>query len=142
MTMDFLRRKFVYGGNCMTGKQETEHGKIIIPAEVIANMAGIAATQCYGVVGMASRNTADGLVSLLKKDTLNKGIKVVVNGKQIIIDLHIIVEYGANISVICENIASNVRYSIESTPALKACAKILASITSYALSFLAKPRKS
>ncbi len=103
----------------MTRKLETEYGKITIPAEVIANMAGIAATQCYGVVGMASRNTTDGLVSLLKKDALNKGIKVVINGGQITIDLHIIVEYGANISVICENIVSNVRYSIESMTGFK-----------------------
>lgn len=98
----------------MSGRLENDNGTIIIPAEVIANMAGIAATQCYGVVGMASRNKADGLVNLLKKDALNKGIKVTVSEDQhLTIDLHIIVEYGVNISTICENIINNVKYYVE-----------------------------
>ncbi|WHH59888.1 Asp23/Gls24 family envelope stress response protein [Petroclostridium sp. X23] len=103
----------------MAGRLENDHGNIIIPAEVIANMAGMTATQCYGVVGMASRNTADGLVSLLKKEALNKGIKVTVEAQYLTIDLHIIVEYGVNISAICENIVNNVRYSLESATGLK-----------------------
>lgn len=103
----------------MVGKLDTDRGSIIIPAEVIANMAGIATTQCYGVVGMASRNKADGLVNLLKKEALNKGIKVVFDENYLVIDLHIIVEYGVNISAICENIVSNVKYSIESITGFK-----------------------
>ncbi|MGE4282626.1 MAG: Asp23/Gls24 family envelope stress response protein [Clostridia bacterium] len=103
----------------MSGRLETDYGNIIIPADVLANMVGIAATQCYGVVGMASRNTADGLVSLLKREVLSKGIRVVVDGDYLVVDLHIIVEYGVNISAICENIVNNVRYSLESMTGLK-----------------------
>ncbi|WP_094546497.1 Asp23/Gls24 family envelope stress response protein [Petroclostridium xylanilyticum] len=103
----------------MVGRLDTDNGSIIIPTEVIANIAGMTATQCYGVVGMASRNTADGLVSLLKKEALNKGVKVVIDGEYLVVDLHIIVEYGVNISAICENIVNNVRYSVESITGFK-----------------------
>ncbi len=95
------------------GRMDNKNGTIVIPSEVIAKMAGIAATQCYGVVGMASRNTADELASLLKRDSLHKGIKVEIDNEHLTIDLHVIVEYGINISATCENISNNVRYYVE-----------------------------
>lgn len=98
----------------MPGKLENDHGMIIIPEDVIANMAGNAAMQCYGVVGMASRNKADGFASLLRKEMLSKGVKVIVDEKQhIVITLHIIVEYGVNIAEMSKNIAKNVKYHVE-----------------------------
>lgn len=103
----------------MAGKLTTNLGTIVMPVEVIAKMAGIAATQCYGVVGMASRNKADGLVNLLKKEALNKGVKVSVESDLLTIDLHIMVEYGVNISAICDNIISNVKYFVESMTGLQ-----------------------
>jgi len=103
----------------MPGKIENAYGNIIMPVDVIARMAGIAATQCYGVVGMASRNKTDGLVSLLKKEHLNRGVKVTIEDNLMIIDLHIMVEYGVNIAAICENIVSNVKYKVESMTGLK-----------------------
>ena len=90
-----------------------EIGDIIISPNAIAKIAGAVATKCYGVVGMASRNKKDGLVSLLKTDNLTKGVKVVSDKEGISIVLHIIVEYGVNINAICESIIHNVEYQIE-----------------------------
>lgn len=87
-------------------------GTIIIETDVIANISGYVATGCYGVVGMAHRSKADGIASLLRKENYSKGIKITVNEKKVTIDLHIIVEYGTNINVVCDSIISNVSYQV------------------------------
>ncbi|MBC7765702.1 MAG: Asp23/Gls24 family envelope stress response protein [Hyphomonadaceae bacterium] len=99
----------------MAGHLENAYGNIDVNNGVIADLVGIAVSDCYGVVGMAFRNKADGLVNLLKKDALSKGIKVLIKQDAMTIDLHIIVEYGVNIPVICENLLSNVKFSVETT---------------------------
>ncbi len=97
----------------MTAKLENELGVISIHYEVIARIAGYAAIDCYGIVGMAAKNVKDGLVQLLKLESLTKGIKMRVNANKVSLDLHIIVEYGTNISAIADNIMSTVKYSVE-----------------------------
>ena len=97
----------------MTAKLENELGVISIHYEVIARIAGYAAIDCYGIVGMAAKNVKDGLVQLLKLDSLTKGINMRVNANKVSLDLHIIVEYGTNISAIADNIISTVKYSVE-----------------------------
>ncbi len=96
----------------MAAKIENNYGDIVISNSVIANIAGAVANNCYGVVGMAVRNTKDGIVSLLKVGTLSKGIKVEVEDNSIIIDMHIMVQYGVNVSAICESIMHNVSYQV------------------------------
>ena len=91
----------------------TELGNVIIDDEVIAKVAGLAALECYGVVGMASINVKDGLVQLLLGENLTKGIKVKTVESQTTIEFHIIVEYGTNISVIADNLISNVKYAVK-----------------------------
>ena len=81
--------------------------------QVIARIAGLTAVDCSGIVGMAAKNMKDGLVQLLKRESLTKGIRINVNEEQISIDLHIIVEYGTNITAIAENIISTVKYKVE-----------------------------
>lgn len=97
----------------MTAKLENDLGVISIHYEVIARIAGYAAIDCYGIVGMAAKNVKDGLVQLLKLESLTKGIKMRVNANKVSLDLHIIVEYGTNISAIADNIMSTVKYSVE-----------------------------
>ena len=92
----------------MTAKLENEYGVITIDNEVIARIAGYAALDCYAIVGMAAKNVKDGLVQLLKLESLTKGIKMTVNENKINLEFHIIVEYGTNISVIADNIKSTV----------------------------------
>lgn len=97
----------------MSAKLENQYGTISIENEVIARIAGLTAVDCYGIVGMAAKNMKDGLVQLLKRESLTKGIRIDVNEEQISIDLHIIVEYGTNITAIAENIISTVKYKVE-----------------------------
>ena len=94
-------------------------GTVSISNTVIADIAGAVASGCYGVVGMASRSVTDGIVRLLKKSDISKGINVVVQDNGIVVDIHIIVEYGVNINAICKSIVSRVRYSLESNVGLK-----------------------
>lgn len=97
----------------------SEYGEVTVDSSVIAAIAGSVANKCYGVVGMASKNKKDGLVSLLKPDNMTKGIKVTVEDSGIVINMHIIVEYGLNINAICDSIINNVKYKIESNTGLK-----------------------
>ena len=103
----------------MNGKLENEYGVITIDDEVIARIAGYAALDCYGIVGMAAKNVKDGLVQLLKLESLTKGIKMTINENKINLEFHIIVEYGTNISVIANNIISTVKYKVEEYAGLK-----------------------
>ncbi|HIT73612.1 Asp23/Gls24 family envelope stress response protein [Tyzzerella sp. An114] len=97
----------------MSAKLENDYGVITIENEVIARIAGYAAMDCYGIVGMAAKNVKDGIVQLLKKESLTKGIKLTVNENKISLDFHIIVEYGTNITAIADNIISTVKYKVE-----------------------------
>jgi uncharacterized alkaline shock family protein YloU len=92
---------------------ENELGNIIIDDEVIARMAGLAAMDCYGVVGMAAKNVKDGLVHLLKIESLTKGVRIERTGDLLTVELHIIVLYGTNISAIADSLISTVKYRVE-----------------------------
>jgi len=92
---------------------ENEWGNIIIDDEVIARMAGLAAMDCYGVVGMAAKNVKDGIVHLLKLESLTKGVRIERSGDLLAIELHIIVVYGTNISAIADSLISTVKYRVE-----------------------------
>ncbi|MDR1208854.1 MAG: Asp23/Gls24 family envelope stress response protein [Clostridiales bacterium] len=92
---------------------KNELGTVTITNEVIARTAGLAAVDCYGIVGMAAKNVKDGFVHLLKRESLTKGIRVAEDGGAVLIDLHIIVEYGTNIPAIADSVVSTVKYSVE-----------------------------
>ena len=97
----------------MAARIQTEFGNILIDNEVIARVAGLAAIECYGVVGMASINVKDGIVQLLLGDSLTKGIRVEVDPEGgVTLEFHIIVEYGTKISAIVDNLISTVRYRV------------------------------
>jgi len=94
-------------------------GKIIISQEVIATLAGIAATECFGIVGMASQKIKDGIVDLLGRETLSKGVQVDLKNEQVNISVYIIVSYGTKISEIAHNVIDKVKYSVEKYTGLK-----------------------
>jgi len=92
---------------------QNEHGSIIISRAVFTNLTGDAATNCFGVKGMTVRSMTDGLVHLLKSEYMGKGVHVTMNADNTIsIDLHIAVDQGVNIPVVCESIKSEVRYKV------------------------------
>lgn len=98
----------------MTAKLETKYGEIYISDEVLANIAGLATTECYGLVGMSTKNAKEGFVELLKREHLSKGVKITSEDSGIIIDLYIMVEFGTKISTVADNIISKVKYTMES----------------------------
>ena len=91
----------------------THMGNIVIDNEVIAQYAGSVAIECFGIVGMAGVNVKDGLVKLLKKDSLTRGITVSLNNNKLTLDFHVIVAYGVSIHAVSENLISNVKYKVE-----------------------------
>lgn len=98
----------------MKGSMTTDLGIITIDSEVIAKYAGTVAVECFGIVGMAAVSMKDGLVKLLKKESLTRGIQVdVSDDNRITIDFHVIVSYGVSISAVCDNLISNVKYKVE-----------------------------
>ena len=98
----------------MKGSMSTDLGIITVNPEVIATYAGTVAVECFGIVGMAAVNVKDGLVRLLKKDSLTHGIQVTISeDNRITIDFHVIVSYGVSISAVTDNLISNVKYKVE-----------------------------
>ena len=92
---------------------KSDRGQISVSSAVFSNMAGMAATNCFGVKGMAFRSMTDGLVHLLRREAMNKGVNVVCNeDESISIDLHIIVENGVNLPAVCRSIMNEVRYVV------------------------------
>ena len=89
------------------------YGEVVINEDVIASYAGLQAIECFGVVGMAALSVRDGVMRLLKKDSLSKGINVEINDNKISLEFHIIVAYGLNIVTVTQNLMENVKYKVE-----------------------------
>jgi len=92
----------------VSGKMENSLGSIVIDTNVIATYAGSVAVECFGIVGMASVNMKDGLVKLLRRENLDRGISVRVNDNKISLDFHVIVSYGVSIYAVSNNLLDNV----------------------------------
>ncbi|WP_251497869.1 Asp23/Gls24 family envelope stress response protein [Otoolea muris] len=97
----------------MKGRINNKLGFIQIDPEVIALYAGTTAVECFGIVGMAAVNMKDGLVRLLKRESLTHGINVSVKENAISIDFHVIVSYGVSISTVADNLTDSVKYKVE-----------------------------
>ncbi|HET7522121.1 MAG TPA: Asp23/Gls24 family envelope stress response protein [Bacillales bacterium] len=95
-------------------EMKTKYGLIDISTDVLATIAGGAAIDCYGIVGMASQQQLrDGLTELLKKDNFSRGIVVRQEGEEIHIDMYIIVSYGTKISEVAHNVQTKVKYTLD-----------------------------
>lgn len=103
----------------MAGKLTNEYGNIIIDDNVIASLAGIAAMECYGLVGMATSSATEGLVELLRREHLTKGVKISTENNRVVIDLYIMVQFGISISAVSNNIIERVKYTIENSTGLE-----------------------
>ncbi len=91
----------------------THMGNISIDNDVIAQYAGSVAMECFGIVGMAGINVKDGLVKLLKMDSITRGINVVIKNNLLTLNFHVIVAYGVSIQAVTDNLISNVKYKVE-----------------------------
>lgn len=97
----------------MKSHMNTQVGNIVIDTEVIAQYAGTVAVECFGIVGMAAVSVKDGLVKLLKKESITHGISVSIEDNKLILDFHVIVSYGVSILAVSDNLISNVKYKVE-----------------------------
>lgn len=98
----------------MKGSMSTDLGIITVNPDVIAKYAGSVAIECFGIVGMAAVNMKDGLVHLLKRESLTRGIQVELTDENVLtLNFHVIVSYGVNILSVSDNLMSNVKYKVE-----------------------------
>ena len=92
---------------------QTDQGEISVSNAVFTTITGAAATNCFGVKGMAYRNRTDGIVHLLRRESMSKGVKVTYNEDgSVSIQLRIVVEHGVNITTVCRSIMSEVKYMV------------------------------
>lgn len=92
---------------------QNEKGRIRLTNEVFTNITGAVATSCYGVKGMAFRSKTDGLVHLLRRESMSKGVKLTYHEDgSISIELHIIVDNGVNLTAVSRSIQSEVKYNV------------------------------
>lgn len=101
------------GGSQLKNIIKNSLGEIEISREVIAVLAGNAAMECYGLVGMVSRKMSDGLTELLGKENLHKGVEVKIDEDMLTVDLHIIVQYGTKIHEVANNVIEKVNFILE-----------------------------
>lgn len=103
-----------YGDSMKNSSIDTHMGSIAINQDVIAQYAGSVAVECFGIVGMTVANVRDGLVRILKVDSLSKGINVSFSSNhKLILDFHVIVAYGVSIVAVADNLIGNVKYKVE-----------------------------
>ena len=94
-------------------RQNNDNGSVVVSTSVYTDIAGTAATNCFGVKGMAARSVKDGFYHLLRKESAAKGVNVVFHeDDSISIDLHIMVDNGVNLNAVGASIISEVRYVV------------------------------
>lgn len=97
-----------------------DNGKVSIDENVVAQVAGLTALDCFGIVGMGIVSVKDGIVKQLRRDNVSKGVNVKFdeNG-DIIIEFHIVVAYGVSIKAVTDNLMQSVKYKVEDFTSLK-----------------------
>ena len=104
----------------MNGRIDSGLGQIVIDTDVIATYAGSVAVECFGIIGMAAVSMKDGLVKLLRRDSLKHGINVKIDEDNLItLDFHVIVSYGVSISAVADNLVNSVKYKVEEFAGMK-----------------------
>ena len=97
-------------------RHNNEKGAVAVSTSVYTDIAGTAASNCFGVRGMAARSTIDGVYHLLRKESMSKGVKIEFHEDDTIsVDLHIMVDNGVNLNAVGASIISEVRYVITKT---------------------------
>ena len=96
---------------------KNELGSITVVEDVISTVAGYAAVECIGIVAMASKRATDGLVELLGRENLKRGVRVSLAEESAAINLYIIVEYG--VSIAAKNVIESVKYRVETMVGIK-----------------------
>ena len=102
------------------GRLDNAMGQIEVKPDVIASYAGSVAVECFGIVGMAAVSVKDGLVKLLRRDSMSKGIQVTITEDNTLeLAFHLIVAYGVNINAVADNLIETVQYKLEAFTGMK-----------------------
>lgn len=105
----------------MAVKMNTQSGTIEVTNDVIATVVGGAATENFGVVGMASKNQIrDNINEILRKENYSRGVVVRQEDNGVAIDVYIVVGYGTKISEVSRNVQDSVKYNLENMLGLTA----------------------
>lgn len=114
-TGDLVRKE-----SCMKEYINSDNGKVSIDESVVAQVAGLTALDCFGIVGMGIVSVKDGIVKQLRRDNVSKGVNVRFdeNG-DIVIELHIVVAYGVSIKAVTDNLMQSVKYKVEDFTSFK-----------------------
>ena len=107
----------------MPAKVTLELGKMTITDDIIATIAGYAATENYGIVGMSSKTAGDTLWKLVGGDNQKRGVKVAIVEDEekcaVEIDLYVTLIYGASLPAVAQNVIQNVRYRVNEMTGLE-----------------------
>ena len=103
----------------MSMSYKNDYGKVVIDKEVIKKIVSYSSKQCYGLVGMASKNKSTGIVELLSFFDSGKGINIEIKNNLIYIELFVIIQYGTKVSVVAENMIDRIKYDVENQTGLK-----------------------
>jgi uncharacterized alkaline shock family protein YloU len=90
-----------------------ERGRVEVFPAVVGAIAGHAAIECYGIMGMAARGLRDGVATLLRRENLHRGVEVREVDGQLAIDVYVVVQYGVRITEVAHNLKSAVRFEVE-----------------------------
>ncbi|MEG0070301.1 MAG: Asp23/Gls24 family envelope stress response protein [Raoultibacter sp.] len=90
----------------------TVSGSLHVANDVLADLVGSAALQCYGVVGMAAPNAVDGIAKILPASRLRRGVVVATTEAGVHVDLYIVIEYGTNINTVSKNLIEQVSFAL------------------------------
>ena len=88
-------------------------GKLHVANDVLADMVGHAAMECYGVVGMVAPSAADGISKILPPSRLRRGITLESTDAGVRVDLYVVIEYGTNINVVSRNLVDAVSFVLK-----------------------------
>ncbi len=100
------------------GDETTILGGIQISPTAVATIAYHATLESYGVVGLAPKNLADGIVHSITREPM-RGVSVRYNGEDIDIEVNVIIEYGTRITSVAESVANTVRFHVEKALGLR-----------------------
>ncbi|MDD7793750.1 Asp23/Gls24 family envelope stress response protein [Clostridium sp. 'White wine YQ'] len=98
---------------------ENNNGNITYNEEVISKIVGLSTMECYGVVGMVSKNASEGFWELIRIENLSKGVKISFKEEKLDVEVFVMIEYGTNISTISNNIIQKIKYNVENYTGLK-----------------------
>ena len=89
---------------------DTIPGNLHVANDVLADMVGNAALECYGVVGMVAPSTADGIAKILPASRLRRGVVVSSTDAGVHVELYVVIEYGTNINTVSQNLVDQVSF--------------------------------